>query len=88
MEETVGKAELPRYKCHKEVQALKIEKIEFLDSGDAIISNADNSFHPVTVDKDFVLKHKPEVGGYRVFYKDGYASYSPEKAFEEGYTKI
>lgn len=29
-----------------------------------------------------------EIGGYYVVYSDGYASYSPAKAFEEGYTEV
>lgn len=33
-------------------------------------------------------KHKPEVGGYYVVYKDGYKSFSPAAAFDEGYTLI
>jgi hypothetical protein len=33
-------------------------------------------------------KHKPQVGGYYVLYKDGYASFSPASAFEEGYDLI
>ena len=30
----------------------------------------------------------PEVGGYYVVHKDGYKSFSPANAFEEGYTRI
>ena len=30
----------------------------------------------------------PRVGGYYVVYADGYKSFSPATAFEEGYTKI
>jgi hypothetical protein len=30
----------------------------------------------------------PQPGGYFVVYKDGYKSFSPAKAFEEGYTRI
>jgi hypothetical protein len=35
-----------------------------------------------------MFKHKPEVGGYYVVYKDGYRSFSPAEAFETGYEKI
>jgi hypothetical protein len=31
-------------------------------------------------------KHKPQVGGYFVQYRDGYKSFSPAAAFEEGYS--
>jgi hypothetical protein len=35
-----------------------------------------------------MTKHAPEVGGYYVVYADGYKSYSPAKAFEDGYTQV
>lgn len=36
------------------------------------------------------LKGKPDVqeGWYMVVYPDGYVSFSPAEAFEEGYTRI
>jgi len=40
------------------------------------------------VDGQYLRQHRPEVGGYYVVYKDGYKSYSPAKAFEEGYTRL
>ena len=43
---------------------------------------------PVRVDGQYLRQHRPEVGGYYVVYKDGYKSYSPAKAFEEGYTRL
>ena len=41
-----------------------------------------------TVPGEFIQKHKPVVGGYFVMYEDGYQSFSPAKAFEEGYTRL
>ena len=38
--------------------------------------------------EEWLDKHNPEVGGYYVVYEDGYKSFSPAKAFEEGYTLI
>lgn len=85
---------LPRYRCHKEVSALKIS---------AAIPNprgfelhfVDQSFVPFQVDAFWVAKHLPSdkgyghlVGGYAVWYDDGYLSWSPASAFEEGYTAI
>jgi hypothetical protein len=81
--------ELPRYKCHKEVHALKILKVEGpQDDGSYIITPADSAYESLRVPDIFVLKCKPEAGGYYVFYTDGYRSYSPAKAFEEGYTLV
>ena len=89
---------MPRYKSHKLVWALKIAAIA-LDSvaaqaanretdGSAIITPADPGFAPFRVEHDYVQKHKPEIGGYYVVYSDGYKSFSPAKAFEEGYTPL
>jgi hypothetical protein len=45
-------------------------------------------FAPIAVSRDWVAKHVPTKGGYYVAYRDGYTSFSPCAAFEEGYTKI
>jgi len=71
------------YRCHKEVYAFKIRKIDEFQ-----VFPEDENELPFTVDKAFMNKHDPLVGGYFVVYKDGYRSFSPAKAFEEGYTKI
>ena len=77
--------ELPKYKCHKEVWALKIKEVK-TDPG--VIVPEDESYEPIPVGESYIEKHKPEAGGYLVAYADGYESYSPAKAFEEGYTPI
>lgn len=90
--------EMPRYKCHKEVWALKIQRIE-LDSdkarceqretdGSAKVIPADAGFAPFKVDSQYLQKHKPQSGGYYVVYADGYKSYSPADAFESGYSRL
>ena len=48
----------------------------------------DGNVGPIAVSLEFITKHRPEVGGYLVFYKDGYRSFSPAEAFEDGYTRI
>jgi hypothetical protein len=42
----------------------------------------------VPVDAEFLAKHKPEAGGFLVIYQDGYKSFSPAKAFMEGYALV
>lgn len=112
---------LPRYRCHKEVQALKIQEIQPLRvptftratcrgsfalgtacghcercdweraAGGGLrytIVPAEAGFPPFQVSFEYVRKHGPKPGGYYVLYEDGYESYSPAKAFEEGYAKI
>lgn len=88
--------EMPKYKCHKEVHALKIAKIIF-DSelacgretdGSAMIYPIEDGYAPFRVEAEYLRKHNLQVGGYYVVYEDGYESYSPAKAFEDGYTLI
>lgn len=93
----VGQREMPRYKCHKEVWALKIKEIQQAPAnqermhagGDWYLIPEDSSYGRVCVGhNDFVQKHNPKPGGYYVVYDDGYKSYSPAAAFESGYTLI
>ena len=89
--------EMPRYKCHKEVWALKIKAVEQAPAdqerchagGDWYLVPEDEGYGPVLVGHDeYVAKHKSEAGGYYVVYADGYKSFSPAKAFEDGYSKV
>jgi hypothetical protein len=95
--------EMPKYKCHKEVWALKIKTVTFdaetregnrETDGSATIFPAEENFMPVKVDREYVRKHlrgllpQQIVGGYYVVYRDGYASFSPATEFEDGYTLI
>ena len=90
--------EMPKYKSHKEVWALKIAEVK-RDSdnaskegretdGSAILVFEDSRYAPIKVLHEYVRKHNPQPGGYYVRYKDGYESWSPADAFESGYTKI
>jgi hypothetical protein len=56
--------EMPKYKCHKEVWALKIKAIDGM-----VLTPEDKGFSPFTVDSDYLSKHNPEPGGYYVVYK-------------------
>jgi hypothetical protein len=87
--------EMPRYKSHKEVWALKIANIvrdgegeNRETDGSATLTPAEEGYAPIRVTYDYLRKHNPQVGGYYVVYKDGYQSYSPAQAFEEGYTRL
>lgn len=74
--------DLPKFKCHKIVRAAKIIAI---DNG----TRLDLMPHGVVeAGPSWIREKKAEVGGYYVVYDDGYASYSPAKAFEEGYTVL
>lgn len=52
----------------------------------AILTPTNKMFGPIGVPKSYMDKHNPQAGGYYVVYDDGYKSFSPAKAFEEGYT--
>jgi hypothetical protein len=54
----------------------------------ALIYPEEKRYAPFHVPQDYIEKHSPQVGGYYVVYKDGYKSFSPADAFEEGYTRI
>lgn len=86
--------EMPRYVSHKKVWALKIAKIardgegeDRETDGSAIITPEESGYAPFRVDHAYMAKHQPQVGGYYVVYADGYKSWSPAQAFEEGYTR-
>jgi hypothetical protein len=90
---TQAQAELPKYRCHKVVHALKIRNVELIPGpgnggGGAYITPCEAGYAPFNVSADFVTKHKPFAGGYYVVYDDGYRSFSPAEAFEAGYTRI
>ena len=98
MNDTTMAGELPKYKSHKEVWALKINSIlrdaetakqhNRETDGSALITPDDEGYAPFKVDADYLRKHEPVAGGYYVVYKDGYKSFSPAEAFEEGYTRV
>ena len=90
--------EMPKYACHKEVWALKIGDIKPCRErnnddmceadNSAVIWFVDSRYAPIRKDHQFMHKHAPKIGGYLVTYKDGYQSFSPAEAFEDGYTLI
>ena len=79
--------ELPMYQSHKVVWAIKIGEILHNRGGGASIVPKDEFYSPFDVDSEYIKKHKPLAGGYFVKYKDGYVSWSPAEAFEEGYSR-
>jgi len=82
-----GSVQLPRWKSHKEVWADKIVKAEplALTTRCGGLINLDDTDIGKRIE---AAERKPEVGDYVVIYDDGYASWSPAKAFEEGYTRL
>ena len=96
-EESYGS--VPLYQCHKKVRALEIQRIQnhtYFDDGGSYQDGAwltlltpKGTVHGERkVSQSYIEKHRPETGGYWVLYEDGYESFSPAKAFEDGYTLI
>jgi hypothetical protein len=93
IQDSGASAELPRWRCHKEVWASKIIGITDPtkpgnETDGSRLLNIQGPYALLRVDAEWIRKHNPEVGGYYVVYKDGYKSYSPAQAFEEGYTRL
>lgn len=82
--------EMPRYKSHKEIWALKIAAIEINEDKSATIAPQDAGYAPFKTKPGFGERFKgsEDDKGYYVMYGDGYESWSPTKAFEDGYTRI
>lgn len=91
MEQALAMAPMPQYQCHKKVWALQIKGVR-REEDQWVLSFRGKDFSPIVVSDEWFARHlKPhEVwsGGYYVQYEDGYVSYSPQKAFEEGYTRL
>ena len=88
-EDGVINRQMPRYRCHKEVHALKIgEGLVVNSDGSTTLPILDDGFAPVTVEPGVVSRYVPMPGDYLVVYEDGYRSISPAKAFEDGYVRI
>jgi len=75
---------IPKWKSHKVVEAARVtgvldEPLRWvLLTGDSV---------PVSVELELRARRNP-IGGYYVRYPDGYESWSPAEAFEDGYSLI
>lgn len=93
-DDTQAMIELPKYVSHKQVWALKLARIEMLPENAGVrLFFHDERYAPLERDYGYQLRIKdggddPDDPGYFVRYPDGYESWSPTKAFEEGYTPV
>ncbi|MGH1372969.1 MAG: Gp49 family protein [Cellvibrionaceae bacterium] len=74
---------MPKYQCHKTVDAEKIVSIEAVEESGlqiATLANGETASLPENP------RYTAVPGDYLVTYADGYQSVSPAKAFEEGYS--
>ncbi len=87
---------MKKYRSHKVVEAAKIVRVG--DEERAVAPSGERALvleggSSVWVTGDWRNKHSdngavPLVGGYFVRYADGYESWSPAEAFEEGYSDL
>lgn len=74
---------MPRYKSSKIIAALEIKAVDghhlsFVEAG----------FADIEAPAEMFLRYTPVPGDRYMVYPDGYKSFSPKKAFEEGYERI
>lgn len=81
---------MPLYTCHKQVHALKIKAHVEESNQSVTLIFEDNRFDNKVMDLVWRGRFHPTPDdlGYLVEYTDGFSSWSPTKAFEEGYTAV
>lgn len=86
MDATVN--DMPAFVSHKRVQAAPIVEVHEGHNGfDAVtVDLGDGRKLRVPCETAMFLRHAPAPGDYLVRYSDGYLSFSPKRAFDEGYT--
>lgn len=82
--------EMPRYRCHKEVWALEIAQVSEEEPGGVRLIFKDAGYAPIEFSllDPILSRYFPVDGDFYVVYDDGYKSFSPRKAFIEGYTPL
>lgn len=79
--------EMPRYISHKTVHALEIGTIEPRGGVAYRLTFRDPGYGPIDVPSIMTTRYVPVPGDFYVVYADGYKSFSPRKAFLEGYKR-
>lgn len=75
--------EMPRYVSHKQVWALEIESVSV--GAPYRMKPADKGYAEVSLPAEMFARYQPVSGDFCIVYADGYKSFSPRKAFLEGY---
>lgn len=81
--------EMPRYVSHKKVWALEIDRVgQHPDpEGRHSLTFRDKGYAMIMAPAEMFSRYVPVPGDYYVVYADGYKSFSPRKAFLEGYRR-
>lgn len=80
--------QLADWKCHKIVKAGKILALSDSFSEPVTVEDVNGTPCKVAIPLSMFARGRPVVGDYIVIYDDGYKSWSPAKAFEDGYARI
>jgi len=76
-------AEMPRYKSHKIVWALEIASVD-----GHRLTFKEPGYSPIDAPAEMFTRYTPVPGDRYMVYPDGYKSFSPKQAFEDGYTLV
>lgn len=83
---------LPQYQSHKRVWAAPIAEPAMLTitgkGQPQVTVLVGDERKPIDVPGDIFARGEPSPGDYLVVYPDGYKSWSPKGAFEEGYIRV
>src|SRR5882672_10013005 len=87
------KSSLPQWKSHKIVRAASIRAVYLADheAGWTVYLDGGpppDGFPSIYVKPAVFARGLPTPGDYFVVYDDEYESWSPKKAFEEGYSQV
>jgi hypothetical protein len=76
-------SEMPKYRSHKIIHALEIQAVE-----GHRLSFVEFGFADIDADPAMFSRYTPVPGDRYMVYPDGYKSFSPKQAFEDGYTRV
>ena len=85
--------QLPLYKSHKKVRALEIASVgsrEMAEGRQGLfrrLTFKEEGFGDYDAGEEMFARYVPVPGDFLVFYEDGYTSFSPGRAFLDGYTR-
>jgi hypothetical protein len=81
--------DIPKYKCHKEVQAAEIHMISLNPDETILVFDDCEPIHFKTDEYlRMVARYQPKRGDFLVIYEDGYQAFSTRLAFLNGYSRL
>ncbi|HUO22329.1 MAG TPA: hypothetical protein VMU59_07420 [Caulobacteraceae bacterium] len=78
--------QLPQYRSHKIVRAAPIKAFDVVKL--TVDVELPEMGAMLGVPDNFFARGAPSIGDYLVVYDDSYMSWSPKKAFEDGYSAL